>query len=158
MKHFDRQHLNGMALPSFTMKYSLDDYTVPLKESIDGTETNKVKSNENSNCKSRKRHWNSTSHQKYLSSLEQIQDNSTTEIVDDFDDLRDSLHLAKQRLCRLGDSNGNCTEAETSLAQNVVYSDFSQYVKQEGYENQQKHPPSLAKQSSFHQKIMAKAA
>jgi hypothetical protein len=153
MKQFELKRSNEMALSSLrTLEYSLEDYSVPLNHCLDRALTDKLQSNKQSNPSSRGRNCKSTNYQMYRSTQEQ---GSTIDSADDFDELTDSIHLAKQRLGRHGDlydMDKLSSGTKKHTFQNSVYGEVLQHVKQEHQKSQQKHTNSIDKQSNLHKK------
>jgi hypothetical protein len=145
-----------MEQPSLSIEYSLDDYSLPLKDCTDGTKTEKLRTIVNSYCKSRKRHWKSSGYQKYPSALEQRSDDSAIEDVDDFDDLTDSIHLARQRF-GIHEDFHDAIKHETYLVKKSLCDMASMHAKHKDEMSQKNNKSDHANQSSFHQ-MRAKAA
>jgi hypothetical protein len=97
-----------MPLPSpFTLEYSIDDYSLPLNDSLEGTKIRKLQKTINFDLKLRNRHNKLSRSQFFSSTKGKLQNDLTVEHVDACDELADSIHLAKQRLSRVGDSHEN---------------------------------------------------
>jgi hypothetical protein len=154
-----------MTLPlSFTSEYSPDDYYLPLNDSPDGTKMDRLQEQVNSNLKSCNRRWKATRIQKFLSTLGKPKNDSITEHIDECDELADSIHLAKQRLNRHGDSHNRVfifSGKEKDFIESDIYGEGFQDLKQEHKNSEQKHTSNPVMQSSSPQKtvnVSAKAA